>query len=255
MGYQVRLKTNFNSKTGRVLYCTTGILLRHLQSDLSLSNLTHVVLDEVHERDVNTDLLLNLIRTTLETNPKLKLIIMSATMDTSIFTDYFKSVGIIHIPGFTYPVQSYYLDDLESLKLHKTAKMVETSETPIVIHEEVFNVIKYIHKTKPEGAILCFLPGWEDITRLAKLIPTSTDMVVLRLHSRLQDNEQYNIFSKMPPGIRKVILSTNIAETSVTIDDVKYVIDTGIHKEKHFDNEQGKPFLYFKKTFTIITTT
>lgn len=124
-------------------------------------------------------------------------------MDTSIFTNYFKDVGIIHIPGFTYPVQSYFLDDLKSLQLHKTAKMAETSETPIVIHEEVCNVIKYIHKTKPEGAILCFLPGWEDITRITKLIPTSNDMVVLRLHSRLQDNEQYNIFSKMPPGIRK----------------------------------------------------
>lgn len=241
----MRLKSSFNPSTGRILYCTTGILLRHLQSDPVLSNFSHVILDEAHERDVNTDLLMNLMRRTLEVNPGLKLIVMSATIDTDLFKDYFNNAPVMHIPGFTYPVQSYFVDDLHEIDLSKTRKVCEDF-SPNVVHEDVIKVLKFIHKNKGEGAILVFLPGWEDISKIQKLIPPSGDRWVLCLHSRLQDSDQWKIFNQAPPGVRKIILSTNIAETSVTIDDVVYVVDTGIHKENRFDNEKGGFYIKFK---------
>lgn len=90
-----------------------------------------------------------------------------------------------------------------------------------------------------EGAILCFLPGWEEIMKVNRLLPVTQETVVLCLHSRMQDSDQNRIFKRVPPGVRKIILATNIAETSVTIDDVVHVIDTGIHKEQRFDAERG----------------
>lgn len=86
---------------------------------------------------------------------------------------------------------------------------------------------------------MVFLPGWEDFNKISKLIPVRNDLVVHMVHSKLKDSDQENIFSKPPPGIRKIILATNIAETSITIDDVVYVVDTGLHKDKIFDIDKG----------------
>lgn len=220
------------------MYCTTGILLRRLQSDPKLEDCSHILLDEAHERDVNTDLLMNLLRHALHHNPKLKLIIMSATIDTGTFQEYFKNATAIHIPGFTYHVKQHFLEDIRGVDLRRTQSMC-SGQSPYVVAEDVADVIRYIHATQREGAILCFLPGWEEITNVKRLIPHNPTISVLCLHSRLQDSEQRKIFSKPPPGVRKVILATNIAETSVTIDDVVYVVDTGIHKEQRFDCEKG----------------
>lgn len=219
------------------MYCTTGILLRRLQSNPTLNDCTHVMLDEAHERDVNTDLLMNLLRQSLELNPNLKLVIMSATIDTKLFENYFNEAAVMHIPGFTYPVKEHFLNDIKSLDLSRTKAMSE-GDVLNVVNEDVVKVINFLHKKCKEGAILCFLPGWEDIFKIKNLL-TASNMQVLCLHSRLQDSEQKLIFSKPPAGVRKVILSTNIAETSVTIDDVIYVIDTGIHKEQRFDVDKG----------------
>ncbi|CAH1163616.1 unnamed protein product [Phaedon cochleariae] len=238
VGYQVRLNSKFRSNTGRILYCTTGILLRHLQSDSKLSGFTHIILDEAHERDVNTDLLMNLLRSAIRSNPKLKLIVMSATIDTNMFSEYYDNAPVLEIPGFTYPVKQHFLDDCVEIDLLKTLKMCE-GDVPSVIHEDVVNVLKYIQNYKKEGAILCFLPGWDDIIKIKRLIPERRDLSVHCLHSRLDDYEQRKIFSRPPPGVRKIILATNIAETSVTVDDVVYVVDTGIHKDQRFDVGKG----------------
>lgn len=239
MGYQVRFKTASSHNT-RIMYCTTGILLRYLQSDPQLTNFTHVVLDEAHERDVNTDILMNLLRTAIEKNPNLKLIIMSATIDTEVFRDYFQNAPTLSVPGFTYPVKVNFLDDIQQkIRLDRTLAMTQQPE-PLVVHADVAKLIKYIHRTRDDGAILCFLPGWEDITKVRKMLQLPQDAFVLCLHSRLQDSDQRKIFSRAPPGVRKIILATNIAETSVTVDDVVYVIDTGIHKEGRFDVGKGK---------------
>ncbi|XP_066150364.1 uncharacterized protein [Euwallacea fornicatus] len=237
VGYQVRLKSNFQQRTGRILYCTTGILLRHLQSDPNLSKFTHVVLDEAHERDVNTDLLMNLLKRALRESDSLKLVIMSATIDAEAFSKYFDGAPILSVPGFTFPVKKHFLDDI-GLDLLKTTKAC-AQNAPQIIHEDVVQLIKHIHKNKPEGAILVFLPGWEDLSKVQRLLNFSNDAVVYFLHSKLKDSEQYKIFSKPPPGIRKIILATNIAETSITIDDVVYVIDTGAHKDMIFDFNKG----------------
>lgn len=109
VGYQVRLNSNFRADTGRILYCTTGILLRHLQSDPNLSKFSHIILDEAHERDVNTDLLMNLTKSALKRNADLKLIVMSATIDTDMFSKYFNNAVVMDIPGFTYPVEEVRL--------------------------------------------------------------------------------------------------------------------------------------------------
>ncbi|KAK5649108.1 hypothetical protein RI129_004000 [Pyrocoelia pectoralis] len=234
IGYHIRFNNNFSKKTGYIMYCTTGILLNRLQSDPKLSDCSHIILDEAHERDVNIDLLMNLIRHALVLNPKLKVLVMSATMDAEMFQKYFDNAAILNIPGFTYPVEEYFLTD-KSLETYEMC----FSKFPQVIPKDVVNCIKYIDESKPEGAILCFLPGWEDITRVKNLMPQRTDMVTLCLHSRLSLADQKKIFSKPPPGVRKIILATNIAETSVTIDDVVYVIDTGIHKEERLDAQKG----------------
>lgn len=237
MGYQIRFKSNFNNKTGRIMYCTTGILLRRLQDDPKLSDCTHVLIDEAHERDVNTDLLMNLLRHALQLNPNLNILVMSATIDTDLFQDYFDKSPTLHIPGFTYPVEQHFLSHSDQ-SFKKTLEM-STGKYPNVVTEDVVKMIEFIHKKKPEGAILCFLPGWDDIAKVRKLIPQYPDISVLCLHSRLDMSEQRRIFSRPPPGVRKVILTTNIAETSVTVDDVVYVLDTGIHKEQRFDIEKG----------------
>lgn len=221
--------------------------MRYLQSDPDLKNFTHVLIDEAHERDVNTDLLLNLLKNAIARNPNLKVIIMSATIDTSIFRKYFNDAPCLNIPGFTYPVKVNYLDEiLRDVRAHGTLQMCNNFE-PCVVHEDVVDVILHIHKRRPEGAILCFLPGWEDIVKVSQSMPRLNDAYVLCLHSRLQDSEQRKIFSRPPPGVRKIILATNIAETSVTVDDVVYVVDTGIHKEERFDSEKGKNRIFSGK--------
>ncbi|KAL1501953.1 hypothetical protein ABEB36_007176 [Hypothenemus hampei] len=237
VGYQVRLQANFQAKTGRIVYCTTGILLRHLQTDPLLRKFSHIVLDEAHERDVNTDLLMNLLKRALNENKNLKLVVMSATINAQAFSDYFNGAPVFNVPGFTFPIKKYFLEHLP-VNCPKTLSMCK-QDKPQIIHEEVKQLIQYIHETKPPGAILVFLPGWEDLTKLEKLLNRNNDSAVYLLHSKLKDSEQYRIFSKPPPGIRKIILTTNIAETSITIDDVVYVIDTGIHKDNIFDNDKG----------------
>lgn len=116
--------------------------------------------------------------------------------------------------------------------------MCET-QAPSVICEDVASAINHLHETKPDGAILCFLPGWEEIALVRRLLESNTDLEVLCLHSRLQVSDQRKVFQRATLGRRKVILATNIAETSVTIDDIVYVVDTGIHKEQRFDVAKG----------------
>lgn len=234
VGYHVRLDSIYNKDTGAILYCTSGILLKHIQNDPNLRAFTHVILDEAHERDVNTDLLMVLLRKAIKTNPKLKVIVMSATIDVELFQKYFDNAPIIEIPGFTYPVKSYFLEDLD-VRIPKTVEGFK-NDNPVIIPEDISKVINWIHENKKEGAILCFLPGWDDIIKVKRQLEDfDRTKVVFPLHSKLTLKDQRRIFQPLTPGARKIILATNIAETSVTIDDVVYVIDTGAHKEQRLD--------------------
>ncbi|XP_052178950.1 DExH-box ATP-dependent RNA helicase DExH6 isoform X2 [Diospyros lotus] len=386
VGYKIRME----SKGGRhssIMFCTNGILLRVLVSGGTgglksgdsrklardnVSDLTHIIVDEIHERDRYSDFMLAIMRDMLPSYPQLRLVLMSATLDAERFSQYFGCCPVIRVPGFTYPVKTFYLEDvlkilrgenhlgsslkdsaLEDSELTEEYRialdeaidlawsndefdtlldLVSSEEiskvlnyqhstsgvTPLMVvagkgrvgdacmllsfgadchlqasdgttalqwaerenQEEAAEVIKkhmekalsntkeeealldkYLSVSNPElvdvvlieqllrkicidtedGAILIFLPGWDDINRTRERILTSlyfkdsSKFLIISLHSMIPSVEQKKVFKRPPPGCRKIILSTNIAETAVTIDDVVYVIDSGRMKEKSYD--------------------
>ncbi|KAK2431476.1 DExH-box ATP-dependent RNA helicase DExH6 [Trifolium repens] len=379
VGYKIRLDSK-GGKQSSIVLCTTGVLLRVLVSKGShqskkkhakdtISNITHIIMDEIHERDRYSDFMLAILRDRLPSYPHLRLILMSATIDTERFSKYFGGCPIIQVPGFTYPVKTYYLEDVlfavkssnddtttlsiptnnhdisedhklsfdeainlawsndewdlllelvssegtpelfnyqhsltgltplmvfagrgrvcemcmllsigadcnlrakdgttaleiaerenqpeaaEIIKKHmdgsnSTAeqnlldKYLETVRSEFVDVVLVAQLIRKICTDSKDGGILVFLPGWDDINRAReKLIASSFFMnpskfVIISLHSMVPIMEQRKVFTRPPPGCRKIVLSTNIAETAVTIDDIVYVIDTGRMKEKSYD--------------------
>lgn len=175
-----------------------------------------------------------LIKRLLTARPDLKLIVMSATINPELFQNYYSGAVALSIPGFTYPVESHFLEDISEkwCNLNQTRKSVD-QKNPRLFHDEIARVISAIDKTKPAGAVLCFVPGWQDIKlimeHLQKLMPRN---LILPLHSRLTYDDQSKVFRRPPEGMRKIIIATNVAETSITIDDVVYVVDTGVHKEE-----------------------
>ncbi|CAH1641736.1 unnamed protein product [Spodoptera littoralis] len=248
IGYQVRLHSKPPKPPGgSILYCTSGVLLRRLQSNPGLEGCTHVIIDEAHERDVNTDLTLLLLKRALDINPALKIVIMSATLDTGVFTKYFNECPIIEVPGRTFPVEVSYLEDIQQrfgLSLPYTAEMCNKVDgRPQVKCQEIAELIKAVDKKEKEGAILVFLPGWSEIKMTKQLLEEhygqSSMHMILPVHSRLSTTDQAKMFATPSPGIRKIVLATNVAETSITIPDVVYVIDSGAHKENRIKDGTG----------------
>ncbi|KAI5084872.1 hypothetical protein GOP47_0001041 [Adiantum capillus-veneris] len=245
VGYSIRLESVPPRPRGSILYCTTGILLRRLQGREGVSGITHIIIDEVHERDLETDFLLIVVRELLQNYPSIRVVIMSATVDSSIYTRYFDYCPAIAVPGMMHPVQVYYLEDLPSLMGQYSFIVPKFPKARIADDEEVdvdliANVISWIAEAfaQTDGAILCFLPGLDHIImvkeRLLKM-PGGRRLMILPLHSQIPAGEQRSAFARAPIGLRKVVLATNIAETSVTIDDVVYVVDSGKMKEKQYN--------------------
>uniref|UniRef100_UPI00398F0B32 ATP-dependent RNA helicase DHX30 n=1 Tax=Pristiophorus japonicus TaxID=55135 RepID=UPI00398F0B32 len=163
-GYQVRLESMLPPRGGALLFCTVGILLKKLQGNASLVGISHVIVDEVHERDVNTDFLLILLKNVMEANPDLKIILMSATSDTQRISEYYGNCPVVTVPGFMYPVKDYYLDDiLPMLGRRKTTQLNQDEEDPVPDLDLVTDTIVHIDAHSESGAILCFLPGWQEI--------------------------------------------------------------------------------------------
>ncbi|KAJ6796566.1 DExH-box ATP-dependent RNA helicase DExH6 [Iris pallida] len=387
IGYKIRLESK-GGKHSSIMFCTNGILLRLLISrgtNLSkgqvakkskrdtLSGLTHVIVDEIHERDRFSDFMLTIFRDLLPAYPHLRLILMSATIDADRFSQYFGGCPVIQVPGFTHPVKSFYLEDVlsilksgddnhlnlahinsvgrdihltedyknamdEAIDLSLTSdefdpllELLSSKQTPIACNYQhsvtgvsslmVFAgkgrlgdvcmllsfgadcslcandgttvldwalrenqlqvyetmkkhiekdssyssqeelVDKYLATINPElidtvlierllkkicmdsteGAVLVFLPGWDDINRMKERLLASpffrdtSKFIIHSLHSMIPSAEQKKVFKRPHAGVRKIILSTNIAETAVTIDDVVFVIDSGRMKEKSYD--------------------
>eukprot|EP00177_Eucheuma_denticulatum_P006762 GFKZ01012289.1.p1 GENE.GFKZ01012289.1~~GFKZ01012289.1.p1 ORF type:complete len:1366 (-),score=200.61 GFKZ01012289.1:915-5012(-) len=338
VGYQVKLNAKRSTST-RLTFCTTGVLLRKLQGDPELDALTHVLVDEVHERSVDTDFLLLLLREIVSRRSGLRVVLMSATLDAEKFASYFSSaltsggkraqVPVVSIPGRTYPVDQYYLEDAVQMCRYKIrpgdkyAKKPErgkhvgkyglepsaadlaskprnsataasriydaamdddrcssqdTSGTPkgewsgdkgqysggescrqakldleivketlSLVNESMVNVdlidmlVKKLDdgsRGQKDGAILIFLPGVAEISAVMKKLSMgygSRGLWPLPLHSLLSPDEQSKVFRKPPKGLRKVICATNIAETSITVEDVTIVIDTLRAKEMGYD--------------------
>uniref|UniRef100_A0AAR2LJA2 ATP-dependent DNA/RNA helicase DHX36 n=1 Tax=Pygocentrus nattereri TaxID=42514 RepID=A0AAR2LJA2_PYGNA len=297
-GYQIRLQSRLPRKQGSVLYCTTGIILQWLRSDPCLSSISHLVLDEIHERNLQSDVLLTIVKDLLRTRDDLKIILMSATLNADKFSKYFGNCPMIHIPGYTFPVKEYLLEDVVEIKVpgspeehrlqdrrprfrrgfmqgqsawpEKEQKEAEYKESwpcyartlrdrysdstidalEMMDEDDKINLeliaalIRHIVMNEDDGAILVFLPGWDNISSLNDLLMAdqmfkSDKFIIIPLHSLMPTVSQTQVFKRPPPGVRKIVIATNIAETSITIDDVVYVIDGGKIKETHFDTQNN----------------
>uniref|UniRef100_A0A8C7V851 RNA helicase n=1 Tax=Oncorhynchus mykiss TaxID=8022 RepID=A0A8C7V851_ONCMY len=239
VGYQVRLESRPPEHSGgALLFMTVGVLLRKLQGNASLRGVSHVVVDEVHERDVNTDLLLALLRPALRDNPNLRVVLMSATGDNQRLAQYFGDCPVVSVPGFMHPVRDRYLEEVLREMGRPPPPPEKDDATPDL--DLVANVIEHIHRQGEPGAVLCFLPGWQDIKAVQKRLeekPTfqSGSQMILPLHSSMSVGDQQTVFQRPPEGRRKIVLATNIAETSITIDDIVHVVNAGSQKEQNYD--------------------
>lgn len=343
VGYQVRLEAARTDAT-RLLFCTTGVLLRMLCAGDGPVRASVVVVDEVHERDVQTDLLLVLLKLLMPKCPHLRVILMSATMSVELFAGYFGGCPVVGIEGRTFPVTVHYLEDILTATGHQIqagspcalraapgatnsttvtvtgaggaqhAHQVQWEEEAMAVVSESWEEGRYDHlepavqaslkrcdeerinydlievrgrwrraplwpvprapcpasraliarrpwpargRCGPQdlivwidehhsskGAVLVFLPGMSEIQTLfdslsaTRAFAKGDRLWVLPLHSTLSSADQAAVFRRAPPGARKVVLTTNIAETSLTVDDVEFVVDTGRVKETAYDKRK-----------------
>lgn len=234
VGYAIRFDDKTSDNTV-VKVMTDGILLQESRSDHLYEQYQVLIIDEAHERSLNIDLALGLLRMAIDKRPELRVIISSATIRAETFQKYFSRTGdgsdvpLISIQARTYPVDIQYRNVLGH----------DRDEMPEALVEEV----KRIHKSGEEGHILCFLPGQGAITQCVEKLQIAQatekgfgDLWILPLYGALSREEQERVFDEIP-GKRKVVLATNIAETSITIPDVRFVIDSGIAKIPRFNND------------------
>ena len=268
VGYAIRGESKQTPGVTKITFVTTGVLLRRLQTyggssdDIAttLIDVSHIFVDEVHERSLDTDFLLVLLREVLSKRKDLKVILMSATLDAGVFEKYFNigcAVGKIEIQGRTFPVDDYYLDDVIHLTrsshssrytngagddLSEAEPSIASAIQEIgmrINYEFIAGTIRAIDAQlgSTEGGILIFLPGIVEISRTLDSLRSIPNLHALPLHASLLSIEQRRVFPPAPKGRRKVIAATNVAETSITIEDIVAVIDTGRVKETSFDSQ------------------
>ena len=234
VGYNIRFEDNSGPKTV-LKYMTDGMLLREAMNDPNLNRYSCIILDEAHERTLATDILMGLLKEMAARRPELKLIIMSATLDAQKFQRYFNDAPLLAVPGRTHPVEIFY-----------------TPEPERDYVEAALRTVLQIHATEEPGDILLFLTGEEEIEDACRKIRLEADellretncgpLSVYALYGTLPPAQQQKIFDPAPPPRtpggtpgRKVIVSTNIAETSLTIDGIVYVVDPGFSKQKVYN--------------------
>jgi pre-mRNA-splicing factor ATP-dependent RNA helicase DHX16 len=229
VGYSIRFEDATSDKTV-LKYMTDGMLLREFMTEPDLGGYSALMIDEAHERTVHTDILLALVKDLARERPDLKLLISSATMNASKFAEYFDDAPIFNIPGRRYPVDIHYTPQPEANYL---AAAITT----------VFQ----IHTTQGKGDILVFLTGQDEIeaaeqniTEISRKLGSRVpELVICPIYANLPSELQAKIFEPTPEGARKVVLATNIAETSLTIDGIVYVIDPGFVKENIYNPATG----------------
>ncbi|MFK8050594.1 MAG: ATP-dependent RNA helicase HrpA [Halioglobus sp.] len=214
VGYQVRFTDRVSDRTA-VKLMTDGILLAEIQRDALLRSYDTLIIDEAHERSLNIDFLLGYLKQLLPKRPDLKLIITSATIDVDSFSKHFGDAPVIEVSGRTYPVETVYLDPAEEGELGQRQQIAE-------LVDEID-----LGRYGSRGDILVFLPGERDIRELAKLLRKRTDLDVLPLYARLSNAEQNRVFDLSKRRGTRVVLATNVAETSLTVPGIRYVIDPG----------------------------
>lgn len=229
VGYTIRFE-DCTSPATKIKYMTDGMLQREVLMDPDIKRYSVIMLDEAHERTISTDVLFALLKKTLKRRPDLKVIVTSATLDADKFSAYFNECPIFSIPGRTFPVEVMYAREPESDYL-----------------DAALVTVMQIHLTEPPGDILLFLTGQEEIDtsceilfeRMKALGPSVPELIILPVYSALPSEMQSKIFDPAPPGSRKVVIATNIAETSITIDHIYYVIDPGFVKQNAYDPKLG----------------
>ena len=234
VGYNIRFEDVTSQKT-ILKYMTDGMLLREAMNDNNLTRYSTIILDEAHERTLATDTLMGLLKEVALRRPDLKLVIMSATLDAQKFQSYFNDAPLLAVPGRTHPVEIFY-----------------TQEPERDYVEAALRTVLQIHDSEPEGDILLFLTGEEEIEDACRKINLEVDemireadagpLKVYPLYGTLPPQQQQRIFDPAPPARkaggrpgRKCIVSTNIAETSLTIDGIVYVVDPGFSKQKVYN--------------------
>ena len=234
VGYSIRFEDMTSPQT-ILKYMTDGMLLREAMNDHDLKRYSTIILDEAHERTLATDVLMGLLKEVVVRRPDLKLVIMSATLDAQKFQRYFNDAPLLAVPGRTHPVEIFY-----------------TPEPERDYVEAALRTVLQIHATEAEGDILLFLTGEEEIEDAARKISLEADemireadagpLKVYPLYGTLPPAQQQRIFEPAPPPRReggrpgrKCIIATNIAETSLTIDGIVYVVDPGFSKQKVYN--------------------
>lgn len=290
VGYAIRLESQVGPKA-RLVYATTGIVLRMLESSV-LQDVTHIIVDEVHERSIESDFLLIVLKSLRTQRPDLKIVLMSATLDAQRLSEYFDQCPALAVPGRTFPVDSYFLEDVletcdytldpespyarrddktnqvdliaadsasESDAEDQTGTALDTQryraktlETLTRLNEHVINYelltlllcqICTLPAYEPfSHAILVFLPGMGEIRECLRHMSEhrlfQSQCVTHILHSSVASEDQSAAFAPPPPGQRKIVLATNIAETGITIPDITCVIDSGRHREMRYDEKR-----------------
>ncbi|RDX56021.1 P-loop containing nucleoside triphosphate hydrolase protein [Lentinus brumalis] len=307
VGYAIRLESNINRRT-RLAYVTNGIALRMLEGGsgqggqgTAFDEITHIIIDEVHERTIESDFLLIVLKSLLVQRPELKIVLMSATLEAGKISNYFGGCPVLSVPGRTFPVDVRFLEDAveftgwkvtegsqyarrgkdkfsrnksrdwtedtaagedddddsgqqENVTLEKryspaTISTVNLLDERLIPYDLIIRLLERIcfedtSHTTYSGAILVFMPGMGEIRRLNDMLTehrafgAEDQFRIYPLHSTISSEQQGAVFDIPPPGIRKIVIATNIAETGITIPDITCVIDTGKHREMRFDEKR-----------------
>ncbi|XP_064295814.1 probable ATP-dependent RNA helicase DHX34, partial [Phalacrocorax carbo] len=226
VGYQIRFESSRSPAT-RLLFLTEGLLLRQAQREPTLPRYRVLVADEVHERHLQGDFLLGVLRRLLPARPDLKLVLMSATVNVGLFSGYFGGAPVLQVPGRVFPITVIYRP-LPPEAAPGGGRREHPDPLPYL---RVLQSLDRRHPPEERGDLLVFLSGAAEIGAVlaaARAYAARTARwVVLPLHGSLAAAEQEKVFDVPPPGVRKCILATNIAETSVTIEGVRFVVDSG----------------------------
>ncbi|KAI9596207.1 P-loop containing nucleoside triphosphate hydrolase protein [Syncephalis fuscata] len=238
VGYTIRFDDKSTPDT-RLRYVTDGVLLREATNDPKLSRYSIVIVDEAHERSLDTDVLLGLLKHARSSRPDLRILVMSATLNVKKFSDFFDHCPIFSIPGRVYPVEILH---------HASARLSNLRSS---YAQRVLDTAIHVHETELPGDILIFLTGRQEIEQTCSDLRALSQahngnrstsrlgIIVYPLYAALDSYEQGSIFDPPPKGKRKIIVATNIAQTSVTIPGIRYVVDSGFVKQKVYDPRVG----------------